>query len=71
MKPTTDINGKIGPILELFKNIFYLSKLFIKDDFYQTINVTVSMSDPSSLLKAQIYDRQRLIHCQKQVSSNR
>ncbi|UJR08222.1 hypothetical protein I4U23_012495 [Adineta vaga] len=37
----------------------------MNEEFRQTINVNISVNNPSS--KAQIYVRQRTIHCQKQV----
>lgn len=42
--------------------------MFIEDEFRQSINVTVSMNNPSASSNPQVYERQRTIHCQKQVS---
>ncbi|CAF1022310.1 unnamed protein product [Rotaria sordida] len=41
------------------------------DDFHQVVNVSISMSNPSSSVKSQSYERQRKIHCQKQVSNKK
>lgn len=62
MKSTTDNNGEKRKIRRLFF-VFFLS--FIKDEFRQTVNVTISVIKPSTPEK---YQRQRTIHCQKQVS---
>ncbi|CAF0975111.1 unnamed protein product [Adineta ricciae] len=40
----------------------------VSDEFRQSINVTVSMNNPSASSNPQVYERQRTIHCQKQVS---
>jgi hypothetical protein len=62
MKPTTDINGTEN----------YKSKkkklFFIEDEIRQSLNVTISVNNPSSSSNSPIYERQRTIHCQKQVS---
>jgi hypothetical protein len=44
------------------KKIFF----FFVDEFHQSINVSISISNPS--LNVQVYVRQRTIHCQKKVS---
>lgn len=62
MKSTTDNNGEKRKIRRLFF-VFFLS--FIKDEFRQTVNVTIYVKTPST---SDEYHRQRTIHCQKQVS---
>jgi hypothetical protein len=47
-----------------------LKYLFIEDEFRLPVNVSVSVSPPSSS-KAENYERLRTIHCQKQVSNKR
>ncbi|UJR38052.1 hypothetical protein I4U23_030734 [Adineta vaga] len=41
----------------------------LDDEFRQSINVTISRNNPSSSSNSSIYERQRMIHCQKQVST--
>jgi predicted PurR-regulated permease PerM len=40
----------------------------IIDEFHQSINVTIAVNDSSSSSTQPNYERQRTIHCQKQVS---
>jgi hypothetical protein len=51
---------------------FFLSQIkketFIEDEFHQSINVTIAVNDSSSSSTQPNYERQRTIHCQKQVS---
>jgi hypothetical protein len=68
MKAQTDSNGKNL----LIKKRIFISKIFIEDDFHQSLNVTISVNDPSSSSTTPpIYERQRTIHCQKQVSKKK
>ncbi|CAF0721040.1 unnamed protein product [Adineta steineri] len=41
------------------------------DEFRQSINVTISINNPSLPSNLQTYERQRIIHCQKQVSNKK
>lgn len=69
MKVQTDSNGRN---LLIKKKESFFSKIFIEDDFHQSLNVTISVTDPSSSSTTlPIYERQRTIHCQKQVSKKK
>jgi hypothetical protein len=65
MKTTTDSNGNKQRIFYLKNNLFSLS---IEDEFRQSLNVTISVRNPSPSTNLQVYYPQRTIHCQKQVS---
>ena len=63
MIPITNVSGKAKK-----KERRLLQWMFIEDEFRQSINVTVSMNNPSASSNPQVYECQRTIHCQKQVS---
>ncbi|CAF1074573.1 unnamed protein product [Rotaria sp. Silwood1] len=62
---------KSGDLDKFYQRLWLTMKTTtdINDDFHQSVNVTVNMSYPSSPANKQSYERQRTIHCQKQVSN--
>lgn len=69
MKAKTDSNSKNFLIKK--KSLFYFSIIFIEDEFHQSLNVTISVNNPSSSANLPSYKRQRTVHCQKQVSKKK